>query len=100
MLHFRIISTHILMKRMTIVVSYTSCKIHISTHILIKRMTSATQYSQDNQNYFNSHPHEEDDTSNQERIQKEDISTHILMKRMTDGTTETVTTDAFQLTSS
>ena len=85
-------------------------------------MTSATQYSQDNQNYFNSHPHEEDDTSNQERIQKEDISTHILMKRMTvtgnvldpsmvisthilmkrmtDGTTETVTTDAFQLTSS
>ena len=24
-------------------------------------MTSATQYSQDNQNYFNSHPHEEDD---------------------------------------
>ena len=48
-------------------------------------MTSATQYSQDNQNYFNSHPHEEDDTSNQERIQKEDISTHILMKRMTDN---------------
>ena len=40
----------------------TRIKLYISTHILTKRMTSCQAYPQQRLNYFNSHPHEEDDT--------------------------------------
>ena len=80
-IHF--ISTHILTKRMTVsspfgrlvnIFQLTSSRrgwpqpphpypllLYISTHILTKRMTIAIHTKQNNRNYFNSHPHEEDD---------------------------------------
>ena len=82
------------------------CRVVISTHILMKRMTNwATGISCRNcyfnshpheeddfkqviQSillfYFNSHPHEEDDAISTSFFAHSNISTHILMKRMTD----------------
>ena len=36
------------------------------------------------QSYFNSHPHEEDDSDHKQQHKYNNISTHILTKRMTD----------------
>ena len=36
---------------------------YISTHILTKRMTGTRQKDNRYRNYFNSHPHEEDDAN-------------------------------------
>ena len=122
------ISTHILTKRMTInfplsnignIFQLTSSRrgwhlkrfllLHnqnISTHILTKRMTGSFFYSFYSIQHFNSHPHEEDDSSlsllgslswyfNSHPHEEDDvsrclfpsvklfISTHILTKRMT-----------------
>ena len=72
----------------------------ISTHILTKRMTEETYFLVCGMDYFNSHPHEEDDTGTMETSSGDGISTHILTKRMT-GTVESAGTNkAFQLTSS
>ena len=57
--------------------------IYISTHILTKRMTCFRQLPSTYFLYFNSHPHEEDDTKSDAKFDIEDISTHILTKRMT-----------------
>ena len=57
------ISTHILTKRMTILLVVQIIAITISTHILTKRMTGTRQKDNRYRNYFNSHPHEEDDVS-------------------------------------
>ena len=99
------ISTHILTKRMTRG-RYRITESHgISTHILTKRMT-ILQSTEDlerifqltssrrgwqgtvavvpGREYFNSHPHEEDDNSLSPETQEMIIiSTHILTKRMT-----------------
>ena len=76
------ISTHILTKRMTIQgltaaevalfqltssrrgwrpVNVSETSNPISTHILTKRMTDVEVIDKESENYFNSHPHEEDD---------------------------------------
>ena len=56
------ISTHILTKRMTIQRKGIVPHRFISTHILTKRMTSGCLYILAYM-YFNSHPHEEDDSN-------------------------------------
>ena len=79
---------------------------NISTHILTKRMTSLVMWGIWEQQYFNSHPHEEDDVESDQCLFREKtfqltssrrgwhqnttapqfisiISTHILTKRMT-----------------
>ena len=58
-----IISTHILTKRMTKKDVYVFVRKYISTHILTKRMTISVICNCISDNYFNSHPHEEDDVS-------------------------------------
>ena len=55
----------------------------ISTHILTKRMTTLTLQAQRLTKHFNSHPHEEDDGELIDFSTITDISTHILTKRMT-----------------
>ena len=94
----------------------------ISTHILTRRMTFHLGKSVQVLEYFNSHPHEEDDdVSNNlgwnitisthiltrrmttfEDIYKilEDISTHILTRRMTAREVRRIDRRTFQLTSS
>ena len=57
------ISTHILTKRMTVNEGVSSLKNEISTHILTKRMTWVEEYQAKNGIHFNSHPHEEDDAN-------------------------------------
>ena len=102
---FTAISTHILTKRMTVCNCPSWTRTNISTHILTKRMTSSSanesianpfQLTSSRRGwlicltlpvkgeYFNSHPHEEDDcTCNVVCRVRELISTHILTKRMT-----------------
>ena len=100
------ISTHILTKRMTIELEGTDELGGISTHILTKRMTALFSKRTTRFIYFNSHPHEEDDSKRIFLLKKgvkfqltssrrgwlfrivclnhvTDISTHILTKRMT-----------------
>ena len=98
------ISTHILTKRMTVIVAYPCPPDDISTHILTKRMTILYIWSDMNKifqltssrrgwllsnhphrflEYFNSHPHEEDDSIRRLFGLYTNISTHILTKRMT-----------------
>ena len=55
----------------------------ISTHILTKRMTDRVLPISFYYGYFNSHPHEEDDVKNWMPTTLVNISTHILTKRMT-----------------
>ena len=57
--------------------------LYISTHILTKRMTTRPSREQWKQQHFNSHPHEEDDSSRGDLHRRTGISTHILTKRMT-----------------
>ena len=56
------ISTHILTKRMTTIATAAAMSSKISTHILTKRMTILTVGRKTAKIYFNSHPHEEDDS--------------------------------------
>ena len=102
------ISTHILTKRMTVVIT-SVCAVNrnfnshpheeddrgndtgrnglfISTHILTKRMTCLIDLPVLLIEYFNSHPHEEDDPSIVSKATAISISTHILTKRMTVNT--------------
>ena len=102
------ISTHILTKRMTeLQIGYWDY-FDISTHILTKRMTipfslillaflyfNSHPHEEDDSIgtmlwganlYFNSHPHEEDDRDPIKPIPTIIISTHILTKRMTNMT--------------
>ena len=72
----------------------------ISTHILTKWMTSLVMGGIWEQQYFNSHPHEEDDYSICNLSKVSCISTHILTKRMTKKRTSTPGRRTFQLTSS
>ena len=58
--YLRDISTHILTKRMTIYSDTPLGLAIISTHILTKRMTEQ-EWRCAKEQYFNSHPHEEDD---------------------------------------
>ena len=58
------ISTHILTKRMTESNYYVFKYWSISTHILTKRMTNFVELKNLVFDYFNSHPHEEDDCHN------------------------------------
>ena len=57
----RIISTHSLTKRLTIILIIFSCIGHISTHSLTKRLTANGQMLESEERYFNSQPHEEAD---------------------------------------
>ena len=66
------ISTHILTKRMTDDIEKSKAAPYISTHILTKRMTVISRLFAKSIIYFNSHPHEEDDSAS-------DISPHILV---------------------
>ena len=77
------ISTHILTKRMTDSERRREWINHISTHILTKRMTDNGTMIELQEKYFNSHPHEEDDTVRRWNHLAICISTHILTKRMT-----------------
>ena len=61
LLLWTIISTHILTRRMTGYLTAALEKIIISTHILTRRMTCRILYFNWESNYFNSHPHKEDD---------------------------------------
>ena len=79
----RVISTHILTKRMTHFLQNSRWRNCISTHILTKRMTTLTLQAQRLTKHFNSHPHEEDDGELIDFSTITDISTHILTKRMT-----------------
>ena len=78
-----IISTHILTKRMTEWFFSGNWIDEISTHILTKRMTVCSYKYWPDVLYFNSHPHEEDDSNVCECFNHIFISTHILTKRMT-----------------
>ena len=78
------ISTHILTKRMTVYNCPSWTRTNISTHILTKRMTLRVLFLYHLYEYFNSHPHEEDDEfQSWKNISIFRISTHILTKRMT-----------------
>ena len=99
------ISTHILTRRMTLVVGFRlllttfqltssrggwqqeyilSCVLDISTHILTRRMTFPYRLTILQYKNFNSHPHEEDDFHmSKHHIGMTYISTHILTRRMT-----------------
>ena len=55
------ISTHILTRRMTVAAEKNFENRVISTHILTRRMTQCSTEYRQNTNYFNSHPHKEDD---------------------------------------
>ena len=99
------ISTHILTRRMTsrligvvstVVFQLTSSRggwlwtegklvseTIISTHILTRRMTFHLGKSVQVLEYFNSHPHEEDDVITKQHSFQSSISTHILTRRMT-----------------
>ena len=79
----RYISTHILTKRMTKGYAQKIEYLAISTHILTKRMTVRKNESIQRVQYFNSHPHEEDDVRQRQEVVSLAISTHILTKRMT-----------------
>ena len=101
------ISTHILTRRMTAKKRYNVSRRHISTHILTRRMTWRSPGRNGGMEYFNSHPHEEDDSTgvpswtcqpyfNSHPHEEDDvfrscgrlryyISTHILTRRMTVG---------------
>ena len=57
------ISTHILTKRMTDMFNFLFQDRNISTHILTKRMTLPQFLHSLPDLYFNSHPHEEDDSN-------------------------------------
>ena len=82
-IHRSVISTHILTKRMTMFWLNSMDVEFISTHILTKRMTYSYFFTTPFQ-YFNSHPHEEDDvTPFKVMLFMFGISTHILTKRMT-----------------
>ena len=117
------ISTHILTKRMTAddwirqrseafqltssrrgwhgIFATVSDIIFISTHILTKRMTIIAWSFFVAVQYFNSHPHEEDDRSRVLLSMFHSISTHILTKRMTFRRHNQDTySNIFQLTSS
>ena len=59
--NYSAISTHILTKRMTLEQRFIWKNLCISTHILTKRMTGGIYQMNKWTNYFNSHPHEEDD---------------------------------------
>ena len=72
----------------------------ISTHILTKRMTQQNLSKIDSWNYFNSHPHEEDDCFVFASVIMWHISTHILTKRMTLLCMLWIKYATFQLTSS
>ena len=79
-----IISTHILTRRMTM-------KVENHYTFMIFQLTSSRggwhhSYAQKFFHiYFNSHPHEEDDDSDNQYITLPNISTHILTRRMTRG---------------
>ena len=74
---------------------------NISTHILTKRMTSLVMWGIWEQQYFNSHPHEEDDRYMFRCVPLiPNISTHILTKRMTNVRLVLLCSRTFQLTSS
>ena len=102
LLLWTIISTHILTRRMTGYLTAALEKIIISTHILTRRMTCRILYFNWESNYFNSHPHKEDDKFF--HIQYGCIfviSTHILTRRMTLRNHTTIQRHfSFQLTSS
>ena len=93
------ISTHILTKRMTVFLDTLQIFFFISTHILTKRMTIPHNRRAEMQ-YFNSHPHEEDDDIFYGDSADWDISTHILTKRMTGFFRYDLLRSTFQLTSS
>ena len=77
------ISTHILTRRMTEVEALCELLNIISTHILTRRMTTIQVSNPLQLFYFNSHPHEEDDTDRAIIQLYHTISTHILTRRMT-----------------
>ena len=119
----RVLSTHILTRRMTLSGYAGNLDLDLSTHILTRRMTGAGAYWDLQTNPFNSHPHKEDDmvkaekkgrsTSFNSHPHKEDdykatdkqkaeiLSTHILTRRMTGPSlTYPSVVMIFQLTSS
>ena len=59
------ISTHILTRRMTILIRRNPNCSSISTHILTRRMTFMDAKISHEAIHFNSHPHEEDDNFNE-----------------------------------
>ena len=80
--HFNNISTHILTKRMTFTRQMLSNTVKFqltSSRRGWRVITASKMWKQ----YFNSHPHEEDDGTMSLLAQLRDISTHILTKRMT-----------------
>ena len=56
---------------------------HFSTHILTRRMTKKAHTIREPSQFFNSHPHEEDDTDWIQVGADLIFSTHILTRRMT-----------------
>ena len=72
------------MKRMTNASQINPEACNISTHILMKRMTIRGRHCRVRKKHFNSHPHEEDDPLTcRTDTHVQHISTHILTKRMT-----------------
>ena len=96
----KLISTHILTRRMTIYIFLCSDVINISTHILTRRMTCTINATKGWYRHFNSHPHEEDDGISFKEFRISKISTHILTRRMTTKIYIHLMLDIFQLTSS
>ena len=73
---------------------------HFSTHILTRRMTVHDDTSLGVLQFFNSHPHKEDDQPIDGRKSFYNFSTHILTRRMTLSRRSIKSCKTFQLTSS
>ena len=93
-------STHILTRRMTKDCVTQVYKYDFSTHILTRRMTVHDDTSLGVLQFFNSHPHKEDDQPIDGRKSFYNFSTHILTWRMTLSRRSIKSCKTFQLTSS
>ena len=74
--------------------------ISFSTHILTRRMTIILLCTYIAVEVFNSHPHKEDDELFDKICSCVNFSTHILTRRMTTGSVVLICISVFQLTSS
>ena len=76
-------STHILTRRMTLLLVQMQLFMMFSTHILTRRMTRSELWIDARDLLFNSHPHKEDDAASRLLKNVKVFSTHILTRRMT-----------------
>ena len=97
---FFIFSTHILTRRMTIHSERILKRIYFSTHILTRRMTFQASRQDYIDLFFNSHPHEEDDSFRMMRKAHQDLFNSHPHEEDDTGILQPEHSRTFQLTSS